>query len=168
MKTRALALAALLAACPLWAAETDFRGLSMPERSALGHEIRDTLMADPELVLPAFSPPTPGYKDAIDADLQMLTDLADQIFAAPIAGDGDAPRLALVTTPDCAPCADFRALLTGWASQGRLRLYDLPLSSATATALGLDTAPSFVFETLIVRGDVPPVVLEKYLSKQSG
>lgn len=161
-------MAAALATCPLWAAETDFRGLSMPERSALGHEIRQTLIAQPDLVLPAFAPTAPGYKDAIDADLKMLADLADRIFAAPIAGDGDAPRLALVTTPDCAACVDFRALLTGWASQGRLRLYDLPLSSATAGALGLDTAPSFVFETLIVRGDVPPIVLEKYLSKQGG
>ena len=34
-----------------------------------------------------------------------------------------------------------------------------------ARALGLDTAPSYVFETMIVRGDVPEIALRKYLRR---
>ncbi len=138
----------------------------MPERSALGREIRQVLRDDPTLALPAFAPQPTAYRDEIDADHRMLEQLADQIFAVPLAGDGDAPRLSLVTAPGCPECEAQKELLTGWAANGRLRLYELPLNSPTARALGLDIAPSFVFDTLIVRGDVPAVVLEKYLARQ--
>lgn len=165
-----LIIVALLAAPMAQAAETDFRSLTPPQRANLGQEIRQVLAADPALVLSVIQPPTPSpYADAVNADRQMLRDLAPRIFAddTPLSGTNQPPALALVTAPNCPDCDAMQELLTGWADQGRVRLYTLPLQSPEAQALGLDTAPSYVFETMIVRGDVPPIVLEKYLEKQA-
>lgn len=173
MRTK-LTLAALLAASPAQAAETDFRSLSDSERTLLAQEIRQVLLDNPALVLPAFDTPAPvppaaiGYQDDIDADRALLDTLSGDIFATPIAGPQDAPRLAILTAPGCSACDAMQATLTDWAAQGRLRLFTLPLGSLPARQLGLDTAPSYIFERMIVRGDVPAVVLEKYLRKQGG
>lgn len=171
-----LAVAALLVAAPLCArADSDIRALTGAERSALGAEIRQLLLDDPALILPAFAAAPPvlppqalGYQDEIDADLRMLRDLAVQIWATPLAGSASAPRLALVTRPDCPACDAMQATLTDWAVQGRLHLFTLPLDSDAARRMGLDVAPSYVLDTMIVRGDVPAIVLEKYLQKQGG
>lgn len=161
-------LIAGLATAPLFAAQTDFRRLTPAERAVLGDEIRQVLRTNPDLVRPAFEAPVPvpGYQDEIDQDRALLRDLAPQIWATPLITSGNAPKLAIVTAPDCAPCAAVQDQLTGWAQAGRVDLFTLPLDSHAARALGLDTAPSFILETMIVRGDVPPVILEKYLSKQ--
>lgn len=161
-------IAGLTVPAPALAAQTDFRHLTPAERALLGDEIRQVLRADPDLVRPAFEAPipTPGYQDEIDQDRDLLTRLADQIWATPVAAPTGAPKLAVITAPDCAPCDAVLDQLTSWAQAGRVDLYTLPMNDAAAHALGLDTAPSFIFETMIVRGDVPPVVLEKYLSRQ--
>lgn len=165
-----LTIVALLATSMAQAAETDFRSLTPAQRANLGQEVRQVLATDPALVLPVFqTPPQPTpYADAVDADRQLLRDLAPRIFPTDTqgAGAGMPPAMALVMVPNCPDCDAMQELLTGWADQGRVRLFTLPLHSAEAQALGLDTAPSYVFETMIVRGDVPPIVLEKYLAKQ--
>lgn len=166
-------LAALLVATTAQAAETDFRSLTPTERALIGREIRQVLLADPALTLPAFQPDSPavppaalGYRDEIDADRALLVELAPQLFAQPVAGPENAPRLTIITAPDCLDCVAKLDMLTDWATAGRIHLYQLPLNTPAAQKLGLDTAPSYVFETMIVRGDVPAVVLEKYLAKQ--
>lgn len=161
-----LIVAACLAATPLWA--TDFTALSQAERTLLGQEIRQALRDDPTPVIRAFNPPVSDYSDAIDRDRQVLAELAPQLWAHPQITTPGAPQLVIFSTPDCAECADIRPLLNAWAKAGRMSLYELPLDSAPARALGLDTAPSYVLDHIILRGDIPAPVLEKYLQKQGG
>lgn len=161
-----LVVAACLAATPLWA--TDFTALTDAERTLLGQEIRQALLDDPTPVIRAFNPPVTDYQDAIDRDRDLLTDLAPQLWANPLITSPGAPQLAIFTTPDCPECTDILPLLTAWAKAGRVSLYELPLASAPARALELDTAPSYVLDHMILRGDIPAPVLEKYLQKQGG
>ncbi|MGH1355674.1 MAG: hypothetical protein ACRBBS_11415 [Thalassovita sp.] len=146
----------------LWAQDE----LTAAQRSALHVELRAALMADPELVLPAFGDAL-SFQDAVTADQALLEHLTPVLFAenAWVSGPEQAPAIALITTPEC-DCADSRDLLLGWAQEGRVRLYEWPLSAPQLDPLGLDLTPSFVFSDMVVRGDVPPVVLEKYLKRR--
>lgn len=167
MRTKAITVVAALVAAPTLAQPL----FTADERAALGREIRALLLDQPALVAPAFGadmlpPNATGYADEIEADRTLLADLAPQIFAYPVAGPDNAPKLALITAPDCDACTEMQAQLTDAAKAGQLALYTLPLDSEAARALGLDTAPSYVFTDMVVRGDVPAAVLEKYLAKR--
>lgn len=153
-----------LLAGPLSAAETDFRSLTLDERQAFGQELRKILLEDPSLVSHVLRP-TSGFQGHVQADHQKLAQLSPKLWAEPVAGPKGAPKVAIITQPDCAACQEMLRVLTDWAKDGRLQLHKLPLKSDAARSLGLDTAPSYVFETMMVRGDVPAIVLQKYLRR---
>ena len=140
------------------------------DRAAFRMEIRHALLADPELVLPAFrAPPSPSMQAAISADQQMLARLAPVLFSADAAraGPEGAPPVALISTPACPACDTARRWLQEQADAGLLRYYEWNLSAADIQPLELDVAPSFVFGKVMLRGDMPPIVLEKYLGKMT-
>ncbi|MBA86102.1 hypothetical protein ACSSNL_13180 [Thalassobius sp. S69A] len=153
-----------LLAGPLQAAETDFQHLTQAERSVLGQELRQTLLHNPDIVARALRP-APTFQDNVQADHDRLTQLGPSLWANPVAGPAGAPKVAILLGPGCAACEQMTRILTEWAKDGELQLHTLPLESDAARALGLDTAPSYVFETMIVRGDVPEIALRKYLRR---
>lgn len=146
---------------------------SEAERAALGAEIRAVLQDDPEIVDRVLNPPS-AFEEAVEADIARLTRLAPQLFAADADGFGppDADlRIALFVRDDCADCAqaveDLRAL------QGRLdlrvslhRMDDAGAGAALAEALELREAPSYVLPAMMIQGQMPPVVLERYLTQE--
>jgi len=163
--------AIIAAASPLVAvAQTDFGSMTAQERAAFRHEVRQALMDAPELVLPAFrAPPPPTMQAGISADNEMLARLGPVLFSAPAyrAGPEDAPEVALISTPDCPACDTARQWLEDQAKAGQLQYFEWALSAAEIKPLELDVAPSFVFGNVMLRGDMPPVVLEKYLRKMT-
>ena len=46
----------------------------------------------------------------------------------------------------------------------RINTFDMANDMALATELGLDMAPSYVLPDLLLRGAMPAIVLEKYLT----
>ncbi|MBR9651998.1 glutaredoxin family protein [Thalassobius aquimarinus] len=141
------------------------------ERAALGHELRAALLADPEPVWQAFNPPAPSpYQDDIDRDLVQLSAAAGELFdpAATEIGSPEAEKvLALFVRPSCAGCERARADLAALAERLDLRVtvFDLDQDAALAERIGVDMAPSYVLPRMIVRGDVPAAVIEKYLTR---
>ncbi|KPP84833.1 MAG: hypothetical protein HLUCCA08_12450 [Rhodobacteraceae bacterium HLUCCA08] len=168
---RPLALALCLAPGPV-AAGAEGLDLSPADRAAFGAEIRALLLDEPELVrpiggavLPADPVPTPGYDDEIAADLELIAAHATALF-----GPDGAIRLGAADGPVAfasfaAPGSDTAAMLDDYArSRGiAIALRDPATHGALMEALGLDTVPSHVFADLMVRGDVPPIVLDRYL-----
>lgn len=140
------------------------------ERAAFRLEVRQVLLADAALVLPAFrAPPPPTMQAAITADQKMLARLAPVLFSvdAARAGPKGAPPVALISTLACPACDTARQWLQDQADAGLLRYYEWNLSAAAIKPLELDIAPSFVFGNVMLRGDMPPIVLEKYLRKMT-
>ena len=166
--------AALLAACcggPSLA-ETDVLNLTPAERAILGQEIRAVLLTVPQL-LPLDRPPPDAadlYAEAIDSDLARLRAHREALFSPALPGFGPenaARTIALFTRANCPDCAlavaDLRALAE--THDLRVTLLDMEENSALADALQLDMAPSYVFPDQMLRGHIPPIVLERYLAE---
>lgn len=166
---RKLALALALAANAAGAEGLD---LTPAERAAFGAEIRALLLDEPDLVRPisgtvprAAPVPTPGYDDEIAADLDLIAAHSAALFdpeGAILLGPPGAP---VAFASFAAPGSDTAAMLDDYArSRGiAIALRDPATHGDLMQALGLDTVPSHVFADLMVRGDVPAIVLDRYL-----
>lgn len=154
---------------PVCAGESELADLTATERAILGAEIREVLRTLPRDMLPdapapnAPAPRVDPYAQAVRDDLALIASHAATLFGI------DAPEqsIAFLTREDCADCAKSLAELeilaekTGW----HIRVIDLDHEAALGTALGLDTVPSYVLPDMMLRGAMPAVVLEKYLSR---
>lgn len=154
----------------LWAGAAAAQGLDLTEaeRAAFGVEIRALLLDEPDLVGRALEVRQPNaaqiYRDAIDSDLALIESHAGALFTA----DGATllgPTGAVAFTSFADPDSPTAAMLADFAQAHGLTiaLRDPASHGALMAELGLDIVPSHVFPTLMVRGDVPAVVLERYL-----
>ncbi len=153
---RALALAL----CATQAmAETDFKALSEGERLLLGAEVRAVLLAHPEIVEKAMNPAPSLYSEAIASDLAMIKAHREQLF-----GSAD---LALIVAPDCEGCARAQAELAALAAAFGLTVNTLDMGQVRnlEQAMQIDTLPFYVLPDMMLRGAMPSVVLERYLSE---
>ena len=163
-----LFLGAVVAGAAL--ADTDFTDLTETERSIFHAEIREALLGLPRAALPDAPPPAINlYQDAIDRDLARLSDRDTALFGPHLPGFGPADaaqRIALFTAPDCPDCARAEADLRALAETHDLRvtLLDMAAHADLARALELDLAPSYVLPDMMLRGHIPRIVLERYLT----
>ncbi|MEC3862186.1 hypothetical protein VK792_12905 [Mesobacterium sp. TK19101] len=141
------------------------------DRAALGAELRALLTEEPDIVAKALSGPSP-YQDAIADDLALIGREAAILFDPARDGFGPAGRPALVmfTASDCASCATAERDLSALAEAGALRVAvirvdETPKDAALMGRLGLDLLPSYVLPDMMVRGDVPVFVLQRYLNR---
>ena len=143
---------------------------------ALRAEMIEVLSGLPEL-LPEFMPgaalPRVQAADLYDeearSDLARLESFADRLFAPDLPGFGpeDARHLvALITSETCAECpraeADLRALSEAYNL--RVTLIKAGDNADILEELGLDIVPSYIFPDQMLRGAIPAIVLERYLS----
>lgn len=166
---RALALGAALI-CTSAAAEELI--LSPANRAALGAELRTLLSEEPEIVAKALSGPSP-YDDAIADDLALIAREAALVFDPGRGGFGPAgtPAMAMFSAADCMACAAVEAELAALADASARRIAVIrvdtsPEDAALMDRLGLDLLPSYVLPDMMVRGDVPVFVLQRYLNRQ--
>jgi len=154
-------------------------GGALPQsRSSLGEAIRETLVQNPDLLAPlraqieGLEQPAPIniYSDDMARDLSALTRAAPRLYDPALPGfgpSGAALQIALFTRRDCAECdrakADLRALSARFDL--RVTLLDMAEHADLARDLGLDMAPSYVFGDMMLRGAMPVIVLERYLSR---
>ncbi|MDT8328044.1 MAG: hypothetical protein RQ750_11790, partial [Roseovarius sp.] len=88
--------------------------------------------------------------------------------ALPGFGPQDAKlRIGFFTRKTCAECANAEADLRTLSETYDLRvtLLDMDEHADLARDLGLDLAPSYVFGEMMLRGAMPLIVLERYLSR---
>jgi hypothetical protein len=157
-------LAFLLCALALPAtAQSDFARLTTAERIALGAEVRALLMAEPEIVGVAMAAPdytANTYQDEARADLDLLAALADQVLQG--------ADIALFTAPDCIDCALALEELQTLSDTSDATFTHHTMSSiegaALALKLGMTDAPFYVMSDRILRGQMPQIVLRKYLT----
>lgn len=159
----------LIAAGPL-SAETDFTALSDAERAAFQQELRALFLDEPELLTHVFDTPSP-YEDEAAQDHAVLDFETDRLFGPGLAGFGpaDAPvRMAILIDRGCEACPlamdELEALAAGFPL--RVNVVTIDDAPGLMDALELDVLPSYVFDGLIVRGHVPPVVLERYIRQR--
>lgn len=140
-------------------------------RAALGAEIRALLLAEPEIVTRALTPPS-AFQEAVSADMDRLTRLAPRLFDPAQAGFGAADaalRIAFFTSDDCAACVqaevDLRALIM--THDLRVSVFSLADAAARelAAALELTETPAYVLPDMMLQGHIPPVILERYLAR---
>lgn len=174
----ATAMAGCLCAGPKAHAETDFSRLNPDERAVLNDILTDVLanmpgiLGDPRAHGPMPDRPTPRdeYEEAVADDLAQIEKYGEALFAPTLPGFGmpsAAHVLALFVREGCPDCARAEADLRVLAQAHDLRvtLLDMDRNRSLADALGLDIAPSYVLPDMMLRGHIPPVVLEKYLSR---
>ena len=147
-------------------AQTDLNALTPAERESFGTEVRETLLAHPELVSGAVdalagrieSPITAAYREIVTDDISLLERLAPDIL-----GGAD---IALFVSETCVECADAIEDLKEITvrSGTNFILRDIAEMAHWAESLELDAAPFYVMRKMVLRGRMPPVVLEKYLS----
>ena len=172
----ALAAGLVLGAMPAGAGETDITAMTPAERAAFGRELRQALTAIPEL--PALArgrtPAVPDigtiYADEIATDLSRIAARETALFGPERPGFGPADaahRIALFTRSGCPACTRAEAGLRALAARHDLRvtLIDMDENAALARALDLDTAPSYVLPDMMLRGEIPGIVLERYLAR---
>jgi hypothetical protein len=146
--------------------------LSAEGRAVLGAEIRALLLEEPEVLEPALNPPS-AFEDAVNADLSRLETLAPRLFDADHEGFGPkdaALQIALFIRDDCADCGQAEADLQALAVDHDLRVTlhrmdDNNKGAELAEALELTEAPSYVLPDMMLQGHMPPVVLDRYLSR---
>lgn len=152
--------------------------LDQTDREILHDEMVEILVGLPELLagvdLIGISTPMVEaediYAEHIEADLADLATHRDALFSPDRPGFGApdaAVTVALFTAADCPDCARAEADLRALAETHDLRvtLFDMNTDAALADALGLDMAPSYVFEDMMLRGHMPAIVLEGYLKQ---
>ena len=152
-------------------AQTDFTDLSPAERAIFHAEIREALLGLPELLSGGVPAPAPApYAEEIESDLARIAAQADALFAPGLPGfggaEGDAATLALFVQEDCPDCiraeAELRDITKAYGV--KVTLIDMGAHPDLVQALGLDMAPSYVFADKMLRGHIPAIVLERYLS----
>lgn len=149
------------------------RDVPATSRSPLGEAIRIALIATPDLLSGLKTPPRPPpdlYGDAIERDLALLDRLAPRLFdpdRRALGPPGTPIRIAFFTREACAGCAAAQAELQALATRigFRATLFDMRRDAGLACDLGLDTAPSYVLPRIMLRGAMPVIVLERYLSR---
>ncbi|WP_297774810.1 glutaredoxin family protein [uncultured Roseovarius sp.] len=163
-----LAVLAQGAAVPAWPQQHPIQ-----TRDALGETIRDVLVNTPSLLSQLRDPASRAAPDlyAEDAarDLDMLEAAEPRLLAPDLPGFGPANQpaaIALFTRKDCAECAKAEADLRQLAKRlgVRVTLLDIEAEATLARALGLDMAPSYALPEMLLRGHMPAIVLERYLS----
>lgn len=140
-------------------------------RAALGAEIRALLLAEPEIVARALTPPS-AFEDAVSADMDRLTRLAPRLFDPAQAGFGAADarlRIAFFTSDTCAACAQAKDDLRALVATRDLRVTVFSLEDADArdlaATLELTESPAYVLPDMMLQGHIPPVILERYLAR---
>lgn len=148
-----------------------------PEDRAVLHDILVEVLADmPDLLAdprldPGMSERMPDpYAEAVAEDLAKIASHGEALFAPTLPGFGMPSAqqvVALFVQDGCTDCARAEADLRALALSHELRvtLIDLDRNGALAESLGLDTAPSYVFPDMMLRGHIPPIVLERYLTQ---
>ncbi|MFD2741297.1 disulfide bond formation protein DsbA [Sulfitobacter aestuarii] len=157
--------AALLGLLPgLAFAGTDFGNLSAAEREAFGRELRAALLAEPEIVAKALEEPNPvrdAFRQNVEDDLAVLARLAPRLL--------DGHDIALFTAKDCPDCQravkELQDLTEALGVSFILHDLDDPEIAALAAELGLSEAPFYVLPRMILRGQMPAVVLNRYLNQ---
>ncbi len=156
-------------------ADTNFTRLSTQERQILGEEIRQVLLADPQIIARALAGPSP-YEDVVEQDLSLIERLAPQLFdpARVTIGAPDATnRIAVFVGPNCPECVAALADLERLAPQFGVGVAVLDMVApdgapiALAAQLGLDLLPTIVFPDKILRGQMPEAVMQRYLATLS-
>lgn len=142
-------------------------------RAPLGEAIRKALIATPEVLSEVTRPapePIDLYAEDAASDLRVLDRAAPRLFhpEQPGIGPEGAPtRIAIFTRADCATCgsamADLRALADRLGF--RATVFDMDKDAGLARDLGLDVAPSYVMADRMLRGEMPAIVLERYLTE---
>jgi hypothetical protein len=158
---RLLTLAALLAASPALG-ESDIAALTPAERAAFGAEVRALLLAEPEIVQAAMNPPAPDvYGDAARADIVLLESIAPQVL--------EGADIALFTGPDCPDCEAAVAELDAISkASGATFIHHDATDGAMSKLIALlemDVLPFYIMSDRVLRGHMPAVVLERYLTK---
>ncbi|MDQ7070010.1 MAG: hypothetical protein Q9M48_04595 [Rhodobacterales bacterium] len=160
-------------------AQTTFGALTDRERVAFGQELRAALRASPEIVAgvsdrqslippPAPSPVAQAYAQAVADDLALIGAHSARLFDPEQMAFGrkNGVPVALFITRDCADCqraqTDLRALAN--TVEMRVTLFDLTTESDMADALGIDSAPSYVLPNMMIRGQMPNIVMSRYLT----
>jgi hypothetical protein len=139
---------------------------------ALRTEMIEVLTGLPELLPePPSVPLEPGalYEDAARSDLALLDALADRLFGPGLPGFGPISaqnRVALMTSEACEACKQAEADLRDLSEVYDLRvtLFNADENADLLELLGLDMVPSYVFPDQMLRGAIPAIVLERYLS----
>lgn len=147
-----------------------FTDLSASERLILGNEIREVLLGVPEILPDRQSGYAPSYEDEIASDLALIRSHEKTLFSADREGFGTAAAdrvIALFVAQGCTDCARAETELRALARRHDIRvtLFDMDRNENLAAALGLDTAPSYILSDMMLRGHIPTVVLERYLSR---
>jgi len=162
---------ALALVASLVRAESDFSALTPQERAIFHAEIRAVLLANPEIAAP--KPVALGYGDDIARDLNLIAAHAEALFDPSLAGFGRlgaSQRIALFIGPECSDCdraiADLKALASTYDM--RVTVHDIEPQNRLAQNIGVDTLPFYVFPKMMLRGHMPAVVLERYLTNRTG
>jgi len=152
------------------AAQTDFTALTPTERAVFHNELREALLSVPQLLPDAPAPPINPYADAIADDLALLANREQALYGAHLPGfgpKGAALKIALFIAPDCPDCdraQDDLRKLSG-THDLRVTLIDMTKQPDLARALDLDATPSYVLPDMMLRGHIPPIVLDRYLAR---
>ena len=158
--------AVVLSAATTLPAFADSAGL-FSDRAAFEAELRAAILANGDVIATALAGPQPVQslmQEEIDKDLSLLDALAPELLAG--------HDIAFFTAPECADCAKAEDDLQSVSERYGVTFirHDLsePRAANWARSLGLDEAPFYVLPRMILRGAMPPVALEKYLSRAAG
>ncbi|GEM_PF-205692 len=160
-------------------AQTTFGALTDQERVAFGDELRAALRAFPEIVAgvsdlqsiippPQASPVAQAYAQAVADDLALIGTHSARLFDVEQMAFGrkNGVPVALFVTRDCADCqraqTDLRDLAN--AVEMRVIIFDLTAEADMAAALGIDSAPSYVLPNMMIRGQMPNIIMSRYLT----
>ena len=152
-------------------ARADTPAFTPQDRAALGAEIRSLLLDEPGLVARALTTPS-AYQAAVSDDIARLERLAPRLFDPGHEGFGPATakwRIALFIAEDCADCDraadDLRALAVSHDLRVTLFRLSDPAAADLAATLDLADMPAYVLPQMMLQGHIPPVVLERYLTR---
>ena len=147
------------------------------QKRAFQRALHQLFMDEPQLLVPPSLPAPRSFAAHAARDKALLKGLGPQLFApgAAAMGPKDAPvKLAVLMGAPCPSCPQARAELGALAQAGAVRIYthDPATSRKLAAQLGLETGPTaqwpvYVFHDMVVRGHVPPIVLDRYIEKRA-
>lgn len=169
-RTACIALPALTTSA---LAETDFSNLTASERVIFHAAIREALLEVPQLLPGAsalVSPPTP-LQEEITNDLARIKANAKRLFDPALPGfgpEGAKTRIALFISEGCgSACTEAETDLRALSERTDMRVTLIRMEDAPdlAAALEIDTVPFYVFPDKFLRGQMPLVVLERYIAQ---
>ncbi len=113
-----------------------------------------------------------AYAEEAAADRDLIAEEAHTLFDPdrPTIGAGDGPvRAAMFIEPDCADCGPAVEELGALAAKLGIRVAVIdvsePENADLMRRLTLDLLPSYVLPESLIRGAMPAIVLERYLSE---